>query len=568
MLDSYLKRDAAPRLDLGSAALRQTLLLALACTAVVGLPVLSIFASFIDGPASAETLRHLAATIIPQALLETAILSVCVVIGVVTLGAATGWLAATCEFPGRRVFEWALLLPLAMPAYIVAYAYTDVLQFAGPVQTALREAFGWRRGDYWFPEIRSLAGGAFVFSVVLYPYVYLLARTAFLARTASMIDAARSLGLSPWQTWWQVNIPLARPALAAGALLALMETLADYGASVYFGLQTFTVAIYRAWFSLGDRMAASQLAAMLLLLVLGILVLERHARGRARFFTPTASQRPAARAVLHGGAAAAALAACVLPVLLGFVLPVILLLRLLLPAWSAVDWSRYLHWLINTVGIAIGGAAIVLVTVMGLAYAARATERGLPAWLVRVSVRLMSLGYALPGAVVAVGILIPLATFDNALDGMLKNAIGMGTGLLLTGSVFALLYGYLVRYFAVAFQSVEAGLSRITPTMDASARSLGSSTFDTFVRVHLPILAPSVLAAVLLVFVDVMKELPATLVLRPFNFDTLAVVAYQMAADERLAEAALPALTIVAVGVLPVVLLSRAIARAAGPGHA
>jgi iron(III) transport system permease protein len=567
VLDSYLKRDAA-RLDLGNAALRQTLLLALACTVVVGLPVLSIFASFIDGAASAETLRHLAATIIPQALLETAILSVGVVIGVVTLGAATGWLAATCEFPGRRVFEWALLLPLAMPAYIVAYAYTDALQFAGPVQTALREAFGWRRGDYWFPEIRSLAGGAFVFSVVLYPYVYLLARTAFLARTASMIDAARSLGLSPWQTWWHVNIPLARPAIAAGALLALMETLADYGASVYFGLQTFTVAIYRAWFSLGDRMAASQLAAVLLLLVLGILVLERHARGRARFFTPTASQRPAARAVLHGGSAVAAFAACVLPVLLGFVLPVVLLLRLLLPAWNTVDWWRYLHWLVNTVGIAIGGAAIVLITVMGLAYAARAAERGLPAWLVRVSVRLMSLGYALPGAVVAVGILIPLATFDNALDGMLKNAIGIGTGLLLTGSVFALLYGYLVRYFAVAYQSVEAGLSRITPTMDASARSLGSSTFDTFVRVHLPILAPSVLAAVLLVFVDVMKELPATLVLRPFNFDTLAVVAYQLAADERLAEAALPALTIVAVGVLPVVLLSRAIARAAGPGHA
>ena len=567
MLDSYLKRDAA-RLDLGNAALRQTLLLALACTVVVGLPVLSIFASFIDGAASAETLRHLAATIIPQALLETAILSVGVVIGVVTLGAATGWLAATCEFPGRRVFEWALLLPLAMPAYIVAYAYTDALQFAGPVQTALREAFGWRRGDYWFPEIRSLAGGAFVFSVVLYPYVYLLARTAFLARTASMIDAARSLGLSPWQTWWHVNIPLARPAIAAGALLALMETLADYGASVYFGLQTFTVAIYRAWFSLGDRMAASQLAAVLLLLVLGILVLERHARGRARFFTPTASQRPAARAVLHGGSAVAAFAACVLPVLLGFVLPVVLLLRLLLPAWNTVDWWRYLHWLVNTVGIAIGSAAIVLITVMGLAYAARAAERGLPAWLVRVSVRLMSLGYALPGAVVAVGILIPLATFDNALDGMLKNAIGIGTGLLLTGSVFALLYGYLVRYFAVAYQSVEAGLSRITPTMDASARSLGSSTFDTFVRVHLPILAPSVLAAMLLVFVDVMKELPATLVLRPFNFDTLAVVAYQLAADERLAEAALPALTIVAVGVLPVVLLSRAIARAAGPGHA
>jgi iron(III) transport system permease protein len=544
--------------------LRRTALLALACGAVVGLPVLSIFASFLDSPESTATLQHLAETIIPAALLETALLSVGVTIGVVVIGAATGWIAATCDFPGRRMFEWALLLPLAMPAYIVAYAYTDALQFAGPLQTTLRDAFGWRRGDYWFPEIRSLAGGAFVFSVVLYPYVYLLARTAFLARTASMIDAARSLGLTPWQTWWQVNVPLARPAIAAGALLALMETLADYGASVYFGLQTFTVAIYRAWFSLGDRMAASQLAAVLMVLVLGILAIERRARGRARFVTPTASQRPAARAVLRGWTAAGAFAACLLPVLLGFVLPVALLLRLLVPQWNSIDWSRYLHWLANTIGIATSGALVVLLIVMALAYASRATERGLPATLVRASVRLMSLGYALPGAVIAVGILTPLARFDNELDALLKSALGVGTGLLLTGTVFALLYGYLVRYFAVAYQSIEAGLARITPTMDASARSLGASPFDTFLRVHLPILAPSVLAAVLLVFVDVMKELPATLVLRPFNFDTLAVIAYQMASDERLAEAALPALTIVAAGVIPVIVLSRAIAGAGG----
>ncbi len=542
--------------------------LSIACTLLVGLPVLSVFASFAEAPVSADTLGHLLATVIPAALLETLLLGAGVLIGVVIIGAATGWLAASCEFPGRRMLEWALLLPLAMPAYIVAYAYTDALQFSGPVQAALRESFDWRRGDYWFPEIRSIPGGIFVFSVVLYPYVYLLARTAFLSRTASMIDAARSLGLTPWQTWWQVNVPLARPAIAAGALLALMETLADYGASAYFGLQTFTVSIYRAWFSLGDRVAASQLAAVLMILVLGIFAIERRARGRARFFTPTASQRPAARAHLHGWRAFAASAACLAPIVLGFILPVLLLLRLLGPAWQSLEWSRYLGWLINTVGIAIGGAALVLIIVLGLAYAARAAERGLPSALIRVSVRIMSLGYALPGAVVAVGILVPLARFDNGLDAIVRAALGFGTGLLLTGSVFALLYGYLVRYFAVAYQSVEAGLARITPAMDASARSLGSSTIDTFVRVHLPILAPSVLAAVLLVLVDVMKELPATLVLRPFNFDTLAVVAYQMASDERLAEAALPSLTIVLAGVLPVVLLSRAIARAAGPGHA
>jgi iron(III) transport system permease protein len=553
---------------MGAAGLGRPLLLALVCGGLVGLPVLSVFASFTDAPASADTLRHLAATVIPAAAIETVVLAIGVVAGVVVLGASTGWLTAGCDFAGRRIFEWALLLPLAMPAYIVAYAYTDALQFAGPLQTSLREWFGWRRGDYWFPEIRSLAGGMFVFTVVLYPYVYLLARTAFMARTAAMLDAARSLGLTPWQTWWRVNMPLARPAIAAGALLALMETIADYGASVYFGLQTFTTAIYRAWFALGDRMAASQLAAVLLVLVLGLLALERRARGRARYFAPTASQRPAPRAPLRGWRAAGAVTTCTVPVVLGFVLPVLLLLRLLIPAWTGVDWARYGHWLLNTLGVASGGAVVVLVAVLALAYSARTATAALPRTLVQVSVQLMSMGYALPGAVIAVGILVPLAAFDNGLDGLLKSVVGWGPGLLLTGSVFALLYGYLVRYFAVAYQSIEAGLTRITPAMDASARSLGSPPLDTFVRVHLPILAPSVWAAVLLVFVDAMKELPATLVLRPFNFDTLAVAAYQMASDERLADAALPALTIVAAGVIPVALLSRAIARAAGPGHA
>jgi len=538
------------------------------CGALVALPVLGVFGSFWDFGAAAETLKHLAATVIPSALFETAFLAVGVGIGVAALGASTAWVVASCDFPGRKAFEWALLLPLAMPAYIVAYAYTDYLQYSGPLQSALRAAFGWERGDYRFPEIRSLQGAVFVFTVVLYPYVYLLARTAFLARTAAMIDAARSLGLTPWQTWWRVNLPLARPAIAAGVLLALMETIADYGASAYFGLQTFTTSIYRAWFSLGDRTAASQLAAMLLLLVLALFYVEHRARGRARFFTPTASQRPAPRTPLDGRRAAGAFALCTSSVALGFAIPLVLLVRLLLPAWSTLDWSRYGSWVANTLSIGAAAALLVLAAVLALAYTARAVTRGKPAVLVRAAVKLMSLGYAVPGAVIAVGILIPLALFDNRLNEALKALVGVGPGLLLTGSVFALLYGYLVRYFAVGYQSVEAGLARITPAMDASARSLGSSPFDTFIRVHLPILRPSVLAAALLVFVDVMKELPATLVLRPFNFDTLAVIAYQMASDERLGEAALPALTIVAAGVLPVALLSRAISRAAGPGHA
>lgn len=552
-------RLALLRADSG---LGRALSLAVLCAALVGLPVLSVFGSFWHAGQSADTLRHQFATVIPSALAETSLLSFAVIIGVVTVGAATAWLVAACDFAGRRTFEWALLLPLAMPAYIVAYAYTDYLQYAGPLQQFLRDSFGWQRGDYWFPEIRSLMGAAFVFIVVLYPYVYLLARTAFLARTAAMMDAARSLGQTAWQTWWRVNLPIARPAIAAGALLALMETIADYGAVSYFGLQTFTTSIYRAWFSLGDRVAASQLAAVLLLLVLALFYIEHRARGRARFFTPTVSQRPAERTRLQGRRAAAAFFLCAAPIALGFIAPVLLLLRLLGPAWQTVDWPRYARWLFNTLSIGIAAAILALVVVLSLAYAARSTTRGAPRTLVLIAVRLMSLGYAVPGAVIAVGILIPLATFDNRLDQAMQSTLGVGTGLLLTGSVFALLYGYLVRYFAVAYQTVEAGLARITPAMDASARSLGSTPFDTFIRVHLPILRPSVLAACLLVFVDVMKELPATLVLRPFNFDTLAVIAYQMASDERLGQAALPALTIVAAGVIPVTLLSRAISRA------
>lgn len=538
-----------------------TALAAVLAGLVVGLPVASVFASFFSA-GTGDTLLHLATTIIPRAALETAMLCALVLGGVVLLGAPAAWLVAAHDFPGRRFFEWGLLLPMAMPAYIVAYAYTDFLQFSGPLQSLLRENFQWNRGDYWFPEIRSLPGAAFVFAVVLYPYVYLLARTAFMARTASMQDAARVLGVSPWAAWWRVNLPLARPAIAAGALLALMETIADYGAAQYFGLQTFTTSVLRAWFSLGDRVAASQLAGVLLLVVLVIVWLESRARGRARFFTPTASQRPAPRVALAGWRGGLAAAACALPIVVGFLLPVLLLVRLLAPAWDSVPWPRYAGWLFNTVFIAAAAAALALVFVLLLAYAQRMITRGAPAWLVRASVRVMSLGYAVPGAVIAVGILVPLAALDRQIDGAARALVGVGTGLLLTGSVFALLYGYLVRYFAVAYQPVEAGLARITPAMDASARSLGASPAEVFRRVHLPLLAPSVLAAALLVFVDVMKELPATLLLRPFNFDTLAVVAYQFAADERLGEAAAPSLTIVAAGVLPVILLSRAISRA------
>jgi iron(III) transport system permease protein len=544
--------------------LRAALLL-LACAALVALPVASVFASFLQAEASWATLSHLATTVIPRAALETFALVLLVTVGVAILGTTSAWLVAALQFPGRRFFEWAMLLPLAMPAYIVAYAYTDFLQYSGPLQSALRAAFGWQRGDYWFPEIRSLPGAALVFVFVLYPYVYLLARTAFLARTASMIDAARSLGLSPLSTWLRVNLPLARPAVAAGSLLALMETIADYGAASYFGLQTFTTSIYRAWFALGDRLAASQLSAVMLLVVVVVMALEERARGRARFFAAPNAARPAPRAQLVGWRKWLAVAGCCVPIALGFVVPLAILLSLAVPALDAMPWARYAGWVGNSVTAAAAAAAVTLALVLAIAYAGRLAPPGRAAAMVKLAARTMSLGYAVPGAVIAVGILVPLAFVDNRLDAWMKSVFGVGPGLLLTGTLAALLYAYLVRYFAVAYQPVEAGLARITPSMDASARSLGSAPLDVFRRVHLPLLAPSVFAAALLVFVDVMKELPATLVLRPFNFDTLAVIAYQLAADERLGEAALPSLTIVAAGVVPVFLLSRAISRASAP---
>ncbi len=559
---------ARPRKQWGEPAALAPTLLAAGCAAAVLFPLLGVLSSFADLQASLETLRHLAATVMPRAALETALLVALVAVGVIVLGSTSAWLVAAYDFPGRRFFEWALLVPLAMPAYIVAYAYTDFLQFAGPAQSWLRAAFGWQRGDYWFPEIRSIPGAAFVFTVTLYPYVYLLARTAFLARTASMADAARSLGYSPLRSWLHVNLPMARPAVAAGAALALMETVADYGAASYFGLQTFTTAIYRAWFSLGDRIAASQLATVLLAVVLLLMAFELRARGRARFVSAPNSARPAQRIVLAGSGGVAALLACCLPLAAGFVVPMAILIGLAAPAVHDLDLGRYLQWLLNSVLLGGGAALIAVAVAAALAYAVRLTARGVPARAVTLAARLMNLGYAVPGIVIAVGILLPLATFDNALDAWMKARFGIGTGLLLTGSVAALLYAYVVRYFAVAFQPIEAGLARITPAMDASARSLGASPREVFARVHVPLLAPSLFAAALLVFVDVMKELPATLVLRPFNFDTLAVIAYQFAADERLGEAAIPSLTIVAVGVLPVILLSRAIARSSQPGQA
>ncbi|MBN8463314.1 MAG: iron ABC transporter permease [Dechloromonas sp.] len=540
-------------------AARHSPLLAVAAIVAVlaGLPVASVGLNIFVGGTS-ETWSHLARTVLPEYILNSLWLCLGVGAGVGTLGVTTAWLTVMHEFPGRRFFEWALVLPLAMPAYVMAYVYTDFLQFVGPLQTALRETFGWRHGDYWFPDIRTLSGAIVMFVCVLYPYVYLLVRTAFLERASGMLEAARTLGMGPWRAFFAVSLPLARPAVVAGVALALMETLADYGTVAYFAVNTFTTGIYRAWFSLGDRVAAAQLAAMLLSFVLLLLMAERVSRGRARYHNTTGRNRPMAGARLRGLAAFLAFVGCLLPLLLGFVLPALLLLKMALTEGDAQFGERFLLLSRNSFVLAGITAGIGVLLALLMAYGARLLKSALATGLNR----LVGLGYAVPGAVIAVGVLIPVTRLDNWLAGQWEQWFGSNPGLLLTGGIAALIYAYLVRFLAVALHTVESSLAKITPSMDDAARSLGLGQGATLRRVHVPMLRGSLFTAGLLVFVDVMKELPATLVMRPFNFDTLATQTYTLAADERLAEASTAALAIVAVGLLPLIALSRQISRA------
>ncbi|MFM1989588.1 MAG: hypothetical protein RJA99_2545 [Pseudomonadota bacterium] len=499
-------------------------------------------------PTGADALLHLVQTVLPRYTLTSLLLVVQVAACVTLLGVGAGWLVAAYEFPGRRLLEVALILPLAMPAFVLAYAYTDFLDTSGPLQTWLRAVTGRSMADWWFPPVRSLPGAALFLSLALYPYVYMLARNAFAERNASLAEAARSLGLPAAQVWWRVTWPVARPAVAAGLTLVAMETLADFGTVNFFAVDTFSAGIYRAWQGLGDRAAAARLALVLLAAVLVLVWLERRQRGRMAFHAR--GPRHAAPRRLHGATAWGASLACALPVLAGFVAPVILLVRAGLGEGATID-PRLLRWAAHTALLSTLAVAVVLPLALGLAYAVRLAQSR---WVAAIAA-LAGAGYAVPGVVLGVGLLVVVGTVDRA-----GAALG-ATGLLLGGSAVAVVYAYCVRFFAVAQHGLEAGLKRISPSMDASARTLGAGWFETLRRVHWPLLRPSLATAALLVFVDSLKELPATLVLRPFDFDTLAVVAYHFAADERLGEAALPSLVIVLVGLLPVSVLARGVRR-------
>lgn len=514
------------------------------------LPVLAVFAAWLPwgGDALAgPILREMASTVLPGYALTTVWLGVMVALGAAIVGTVAAATVTLFDFPGRRTLEWLLLLPLAMPAYVTAYAYTDFLQFSGPLQVWLRETYGLE--GRLLPEVRSLGGAVWVFIFSLYPYVYLLARTALGERAAHLMEAARLLGAPLARRIVTIALPLARPAVAAGVALVVMETLADFGVSSYFGIQTFTTGIYKAWLSMDNRIAAAQLATFLLILVVLLLQIEIRAQRRMRFVTNGVGRAGSAEAQplqLRGGHVGVAWLVCLLPVLMGFVAPVFFMLRPLAADWSVLPWSRFLEWAWNSVRLGAITSVLAVAIALALAFAVRRR----PDALTRGVAQLASLGYAVPGAVIVVGLLLPVGWLQAA-------APDWGLASLITATATGIVWAYLVRFCAVALQSMQSGYARIPVSFDDSARMLGTHSWGLLARVHWPLLKRSTAAAALLVFVDVMKELPATMVLRPFNSDTLAVVAYQLARDERLGEAALPSLALVAVGLVPVIMLSR-----------
>ncbi|MEC8014766.1 MAG: iron ABC transporter permease [Pseudomonadota bacterium] len=526
-------------------------IVALACL----LPMVAVALAAATG--GTDTIRHLMETVLAGYAGTTLVLVLLVAIGTGMVGVGAAWLVTMTRFPGVRLLEVVLVLPLAFPAYVLAYAYTFILDHPGIVQTTLREVTGWGPRDYWFPEIRSVGGAALMLVLVLYPYVYLLARAAFVQQSAGAFLAARALGNTSLQAFWRVSLPMARPAIASGVLLAVMETIADFGTVSYFGVQTFATGIYTSWFSLGDRTGAAQLALCLLGFALALALAERTSRGRARYHHAGKQQAKMPPVELRGGQAALAIVFCALPVLLGFVLPVLVLFEMGLESEQSLFSKRYLGFLQNSVSLAMTAAMLTVGAAICLGFYQR-LRPGRPSALAG---HVSRLGYAVPGGVIAVGLMVPFAAFDNALDAWMRANFEIRTGLLITGSIWLLVAAYMVRFMAAALGAYEGGQATLHANMDAAARSLGQGPLGMLRRVHLPILTPSLMTALLIVFVDVMKELPATLIMRPFNYDTLAVQAYRLASDERLEGAAVPSLVIMLVGLLPVILICRQVGR-------
>jgi iron(III) transport system permease protein len=526
---------------------------ALALAALAGLPLAAIAWSSLAG--SGTAIAALAVTVLPLYIANTVLLMALAGAFAAVVGTGCGWLIAATRFPGRRVLGWALVLPLAVPAYLTAYLYADLLDFAGPLQSALRSATGWGAEDYVFPEIRSLGGGALVLGLVLYPYVYLLTRTAFATQSPAQFWAARSLGASPARAFWRIALPAARPSIAGGLALVAMEVLADFGVAEYFAIPTFSTGIFRSWLAMGDKAAALKLAAVMLVFVIALVALEAATRRGRSDSRDGLAQHGAAEPLvtLSPLGKGLAFAACAVPVLLGFAVPAGYLATMALSETARSAAGELATYALGSLQLGLAVAALCLLAALVLAFArARSGSR----WTAS-AIRVATLGYALPGALLAVGLLAPLGAFDQTLTRIAQERLGWSGGLVLTGTGTVLVYALTVRFLTVAYNSVESGFARIPAGLDAAARSLGAGPARVLARIYTPLLAPSLAGAAALVFIDTLRELPATLILRPFNLETLATRTYRLASDERLVEAAIPALVLLAAGLLPVLVLNR-----------
>ncbi|RZO43739.1 MAG: iron ABC transporter permease [Proteobacteria bacterium] len=522
---------------------------------ILSVPILTIVSSVFEP--TGDNWQHLKDTVLSEYIGNSLLLICGVGSCALLIGVSTAWLTAMCRFPGKNLFVWLLLLPMAMPAYIVAYTYTGMFDFAGPVQTTIRDWTGWGYRDYYFPQIRSMSGAIAMLSLVLYPYVYLLARSTFLEQSVGVMEVSRTLDCGPWTVFYRVALPLARPAIAAGLSLVLMETLADYGTVSYFGLGVFTTGIFRTWFGLGDYTAAAKMASVLLLFVFALIILERVSRNKAQYHNSSGKLTRFSEYRLHGFRAWGAFATCSIPLFLGFLLPAAQLFLWALETWSDMVDERFLELIRNSFLLGFGAAVISVLLALFLGYG----KRILPGKTTIVSIRTASIGYAVPGTVIAVGVIIPFAWLDGRIDSFMQSSIGISSGLILSGTIVAVMFAYVVRFLAVSLQAVESGLGKIKPSMEVAARSLGCRPLETLFKIHIPLMKSSTLTALMIVFVDVMKELPATLILRPFDFNTLAVRAFELASDERLADSSTAALTIIFVGLAPVIYLSKIISQ-------
>jgi iron(III) transport system permease protein len=548
------------RLPPGKPARRFTTERALAAAAigislVVALPMLTL-ATVALTPAP-DVWSHLIGTTLPYSLSQTLLLLAGVAIITLVAGAGTAWLVTMYRFPGRTFFDWGLILPLALPAYITAYCYGEFLDYTGPVQTMVRAIGGFTSfHDYWFPPIRSLGGAVFIFSSVLYPYVYLTARASFALQSIHVLEVARTLGRTGTGALIEVALPMARPALAAGVSLALMECMNDIGAVEYLGVRTLTRSVFDAWIQRSSLAGAAQLALVLFLFVIGLLMLERYGRRQRRFQTGR-TDRPIPAHSLPPLKAALAALACALPLAAGFLIPLGMLVQGAILQGTRYGLGDYGQAALNSLLLASLAAIVIVILALILGGALRLSRS---VWI-GGAVRISSLGYAIPGTVVSLGLILPLAGIDNWLSAALQRWFGLHGGLLLSGSVFALILAYTIRFMAVGFGSIEAGWQRVPVNLDAAARTLGASPAGMLARIHMPLLRPAIGAAALLVFVDTMKELPATLLLRPFNFETLATHIYVYASQEQFELSAISALTIVLIGLAPLILIHRAMSR-------